>query len=164
MVRSTCPFDSGFLAPRITGRIRNAPNRAATSVWRRTGREWGTTIAESRSNATFSGAPPRRIKVPENAPKKSAIPLAKVNTAAWGRRMRQSGDQTEHRPGPLFAHRHRQPKLPPVGLAELIRQIASALIALRLRKHRADLLEVVLEDGDPTLIAVPTEMLEDHPG
>ncbi len=76
-------LDSGFLAPRITGRIRKAPKREITSGWRRAGREWGTTIEESRSTATASGAPPSRSRVPEKAGRKSATPFDKVETVAW---------------------------------------------------------------------------------
>lgn len=74
-----CPFDS-TARPKSTGQIRNAPNGPATSGWRRAGREWGTTIAEFRSDATFYRAIPHGEAFTRRRQKISHL-LADENTA-----------------------------------------------------------------------------------
>jgi len=80
------------------------------------------------------------------------------------RRMRQRGHQAEDPTDRTLAHRHPHRRLPPVDLRQLPREIRRPLIALRVHEEGTHLGQILLQNGDPTPIALPTQTLQDDRG
>ncbi len=66
----------------MIGRVRNAPNTAASSGCSLAGRDLGTTNEVSRSTTKPSGTPPRRRRQPTTAGAASARVFPNANTVA----------------------------------------------------------------------------------
>jgi hypothetical protein len=78
--------------------------------------------------------------------------------------VRQRREVAERLTGPALADRDLPAGVPPIGLGHLAGQVGGALVGASGEEERADLPEVVLQDGAAAGVALPAQMFQDDRG